>query len=57
MVQNPQNGTENGTENSGITPHPGPWSTGHFSVVNSQVVQVDKSLAMRSLNIADQNGS
>ena len=39
MVQNHLNGTENGTEDLGITPQPGPWSSGQFSVINSQVVQ------------------
>jgi len=44
MVQKCQNGTENGTEDSSITPQPGPWSTCQFGVRNSQVVQVDKTL-------------
>ena len=49
MVQKCQNGTEDGTEDLGITPQPGPWSTGQFSVRNSQVVQVDKTLACRTI--------
>ena len=39
----------NGTLNSGITPQPGPWSSGQFSVITSQVIQVDKSLACRTI--------
>ena len=44
MVHYGPNGTTNGTTRLGITPDPGPWSTGQFSVITSQVVQVDKSL-------------
>ena len=43
MVQKRQNGTENGTEDSSITPQPGPWSSCQFSVITSQVIQVDES--------------
>jgi len=49
MVQKRQNGTENGTEDSSITPQPGPWSTGQFSVITSQVVQVDKTFPHRTI--------
>ena len=49
MVQKRQNGTEIGTEYSSITPQPGPWSSGQFSVIASQVIQVDKSLASRTI--------
>ena len=49
MVQKAQIGTENGTEDSSITPQPGPWSSGQFSVITSQVVQVDKSLTYRTI--------
>ena len=39
----------NGTHTLGITPQPGPWSTGQFCVITSQVIQVNKSLACRTI--------
>ena len=45
MVQKAQIGTENGTEDSSITPQPGPWSSCQFCVITSQVIQVDESLS------------
>ena len=47
MVHYDLNGTLNGTLS--ITPQPGPWSSGQFSVFTSQVIQVDKSLACRTI--------
>ena len=38
MVQKRQNGTENGTEDSSITPKPGPWSSGLFCVGTAQII-------------------
>ena len=47
MVHYGPNGTLNGTLS--ITPQPGPWSSCQFSVITSQVIQVDKSLAYRTI--------
>ena len=38
-----------GTLNSGITPQPGPWSSGQFSVISSQVFLVDETFAYRTV--------
>ena len=46
MVHYGPNGTLNGTLS--ITPQPGPGTAGQFSVITSQVIQVDESGSMWS---------